>query len=213
VIDRRVAVGALIVRKRRPYLTLTLGTLAFRYDTFLTKRHTDDALAAFREKAHLQPLVGVENVVFPFRIAIDIAAVARRRREAPEAPEGAATDGEPLHQHTIQPDIEVVRLSEPADVFDVVGLKVDFGGVLAVHGEVMPDGQAAARPEREIFAQPLGLIEQRVDAVSADGRSGRRRADRHAADFSGCRHVAVEQRRRNRQNVRHVVEAVRMGIV
>ena len=79
-------------------------------------------------------------------------------------------------------------------------------GVLAVGGELMAREQSAARAER----QPLDVVVLRGVLGHLIHRLARRRyvAHRQAADLSRRRHVGLEQRRRQPQRARQIVEAV-----
>ena len=87
--------------------------------------------------------------------------------------------------------------------------------VLAVDGKIVPDRNAGARIERQIVAEPFvphTLHRVALGIVNLFDRLYREVADRQPADAARRRHVALEQRRRCRQDGRDVVEAV-SGIV
>ena len=73
----------------------------------------------------------------------------------------------------------------------------------------MPDGEPAARAERQILVHPVVLHEVPRDVVELDGRLHRDVADRQPADPARRRQVALEQPGRHRQHVGVVVEPER----
>ena len=158
---------------------------------------------------NLQPLVGVVHVVFPLALHHDVPGVPAGRSHALRA----AADREPLDERAVQPHIEVVRPTHPPDVIVVVGLQLDLDAVFAVNGEVMPDRDAAERPERQVLAQSIVLHEIQMDLVGIHLRTGGGDSDRQPADLSSCREVAVEQRRRHGQLLGVVVESLIVGVI
>ena len=79
--------------------------------------------------------------------------------------------------------------------------------VVAVGGEVVRDGDAAARAERRAGDVPH-LREGLRDDVGVYRRRGVRVAHRHPCDPAGGGQVALQQGRRDGQDVRHVVVAL-----
>ena len=73
----------------------------------------------------------------------------------------------------------------------------------------MPNGEPAARAERQILVHPVVLHEVPRDVVELDGRLHRDVADRQPADPARRRQVALEQPGRHRQHVGVVVEPER----
>ena len=103
--------------------------------------------------------------------------------------------------------------AETPDVVVEVGLQLDLDRVLAIHRKGVSDGDAAARTERQVFAQSRVLNQQPWDVVGLDHRTRQRPTQRLARDFLCSRHVPIEQCGRDRQHIRDVVEAVLIGIV
>ena len=87
-------------------------------------------------------------------------------------------------------------------------LQLDADLVLAVRREVMSDGRAATRAEWLRFAHAIALQQGLRHGVGLHRRADRGVPHRKTTDLSGRRHVALEQRRRQRQHVGDVVEAV-----
>ena len=71
----------------------------------------------------------------------------------------------------------------------------------------MPDGDAPARPERQVLAHAAVLEPHRGQDVGIGGRLDAGVSDREPADAPRREDVAVEQGRRHREDVGHVVEA------
>ena len=106
---------------------------------------------------------------------------------------------------------------EPASVIGLNASGRDANLVFRVERKVVLEGKAASRTKRQIVAHPFippGQAELRVsrwlellhDRLHLDV------ADRQPADLSGGRQIPLEQRRRRRQHVGDVVEAV-AGVV
>ena len=85
-------------------------------------------------------------------------------------------------------------------------LQLNPDDVFAIDREVVPNHGSAARAERQIVAHPVLLDQRARQRVGADERTHRWIADRQAADLARRRHVAVEQRRRQREHVADIVE-------
>src|SRR5262249_10068586 len=93
--------------------------------------------------------------------------------------------------------------------------EADLEDVFGVDREVVRDGHAGARVERQVFAQLLvarRFVRIAFRVVDLLGRLQREIADGAAADPARRRQVAIEQRRRGREHRGDVVEAV-AGIV
>ena len=81
----------------------------------------------------------------------------------------------------------------------------------------MARGDAAARSQRKLFAQTLGLPEPRAlvrvvldGGVALEGRPNRGIAHRQARDLRRGRQIAIQERRHHRQRIGVGVEAVRL---
>ena len=72
----------------------------------------------------------------------------------------------------------------------------------------MTRGEPAARTERLELAHPCMLQKHRRRRVGRGRGADRRLADGQLRDLAGGEHVALEQRRRQGQHIRDVVEAV-----
>ena len=150
----------------------------------------------------------MQRVVLPVVGPADVAGKADRGGHARRL----AAERQPLDALSVQPELDLVRGVDAPDVADVVRLQPHLDAVFPVHRKVMPDGRAAARPERQVLALLIVLDQVQGHVVGRDlGAAGGRLADRQAADLLGGRHVALEQRGRQRQRGGDVVEAVPVG--
>ena len=120
---------------------------------------------------------------------------------------GRAADGEQRHPRAVQAHLELLPVLEAAHVVVELPLQANLDVVLGIEGKVVSDRDAAARPERQILAHAEILKPHRGDRVDLGRRLEGRVAHREAADPARREDVAVEQRRRHREDVRHVVEA------
>src|SRR5262245_64925079 len=97
---------------------------------------------------------------------------------------------------------------ESADVPLVSPVEIHLQEVLAIHGEVVTNRQTASRAERQILAPPIVLPEVLANRVLVRARCRRRVSNGEPAHFPGRREVALEQQRRDGEDVRNVVEPV-----
>ena len=167
---------------------------------------------ASRER-HLEVIVRFEHVDFPLRIAEQWRVARKARRDRLGVRRRVAPHREPPHESAVHTDVQVLGGSEAPDVVGVGTLETEPDGVVAVDRKPMPDRDAASRPERQILAEAVVLIQQERNAIGLDRRGRRRDPDREPADLARRRQVTVEQGRGHRQYVRHVVEAVRVRII
>ena len=106
-----------------------------------------------------------------------------------------------------------MRLAHADDVVVLLPPQEDFDRVLRVEREEVPDQRAALRAERLILAEPFVLHERLGNLERVDDRIERRIADGEAAQRPRGRQIVLEQRRRDREHARHVVEAFLIGFV
>ena len=144
----------------------------------------------------------MQRVLLPLAVAQDGAGERLRRRRS----RGAA-DGEQRHAPAVQTDLDLLPLLESADIAVQLPPQPDSYVVLGVQREVVPERDPAARAERQVLAHALILEPQLGDDIGLGRRIGGRIAQRLAADLARSGQVALEERRRHRENVRHVVEA------
>ena len=104
-------------------------------------------------------------------------------------------------------------LPRAADVVVEVAMQVDLEPVLPVEREVVLRGEAAPRPERQVLARADVLHLELGHRVGLAARRHRGVADRELADPPRRRQVALHQRRRDRQHLGVVVEALGVRIV
>ena len=122
-----------------------------------------------------------------------------------------AADLREEHALAVDRDLELVRELQAGHVADDVAQQEDVEFVVGVLREVVAEQQAAARAER----QSLDVILLRVvgrHAVRLSRTTSRVGADGQAADLARRREVLLEQRRRDAQHARDVVEAVALVV-
>ena len=163
----------------------------------------------FHRHANLEPPVGGQHVVLPFRVAGRVAREILRRGHA----FAFAADGEPFQQRAIEPDVDLMRLAHTDEVVVELPLELELDEIFAVHGELIIDGNAAARAERQILAHPLVLHEVALDLEDIDDRPTCRVADGQPADHARRRQIVLQQCGRYREDAGNVVEALLFGIV
>ena len=192
---------ALRDRQHLPRRARLQHAVAFRPP--LHERDTHRPRARPHGHAQRKVPVGVERVLLPRRVA---------RHGAGEGPRGrgprCAAHEERRHAGAVDPHLEPLPVLEAAHVVVELPPQPDADLVLSVGREVVPDRDAAARPERQVLAHALILEAHAGQAVRLRRRRGGRMADREPRDPAGREEVAVEQGRRHRERVGDVVEAV-----
>ena len=205
--DRGVAIPHVVDRDREHRLPRLQHAL--RRGQVAHERDADDARAGLGLKPQLEVGIGVERVVLPLGIAEDVAGVARRRRPSWRL----AADLEPLQQHAVEADVELLGSAEPADVVHVVSMQANPDLVLAVDREVVIDRGPAARPERQFLAHPIVLNQQDGYLVALLDRRERRAPDGEPRDPARHGQVPLEKNRRDGQHIGDVVEALFVDVV
>ena len=181
---------------------------AFRLPQLPHERDADDARSRLHRHADLQACVAADlHVRFPFGIAgkagFAVAGVTGRGGPALSFP----SDGEPFQQLAIEPDIELLRPAHAHDVVLILPPETNFDEVLGVDRKDMPNRDAAARSERQILALPIVLHHVQGNLECLEARAGGRQTRRKPRDLTRHRHVSLQVGRRNREDVREVVEA------
>ena len=150
--------------------------------------------------AHFQTRVAVLlHVLLPLgRAGISRLTVARIAR-AGRTSFCFASHGESLEQLSVQPHVELLLPSHALEIVLIVSLQAHLDHVFAVCRELVLDGDAAARTQREIFALTILLRDvqwnfemSRLSALPAAIRG-------EARDVARDRHVAFEMRRGDRE--------------
>ncbi len=159
--------------------------------------------------AHFQARIRGERVFLPLGIAQHVPGKTLWGR----SPVALAADRERPGSLAVETNLETLRLIETGDVVVNLTAQADLDQVLAVDGKVMMNGDPASRTERQLVADLSVLLCQIGNSVGLGDRPRRARPERQAADLSGRRHVAFQERRRNRQQAGHVVEAMYVGVV
>ena len=112
---------------------------------------------------------------------------------------------ERLDSPAVQQRVDAVGVQQAPDLVDPVARHADPEHVLPVHREVVRDGDAAARAERQVLVRATVLHERPRDAVRDSPHRGV--ADGQPADLARRRHVALQEQRRDGQDVGDIVEA------
>ena len=208
MLDRRVAVAHLVHGHREHALAGLQHPL--RLGEPPHERDPDDARTGLGPEAHPHVGVGEEHVLFPLGVAEQVAAVAGRGLHALGL---LAAEDEGADELAVQPHLELVARAHAADVVHVVAVQADLQVVLAVDGEDVADGDAPARPERQVVAHAVVLQQQDGDLVGLRGRPQGGLAERRPPDLAGGRQVALHEGGRDGQHVGVVVEAVLVEVV
>ena len=99
-----------------------------------------------------------------------------------------------------------MRLLHPADVHPWSSFQANAEDVFAVGREVMTDGDAATRSERQALADAILLHEILGHVVGLERRADRGVAEGEAPNLAGRREVPLSEQRRERQHAADVVE-------
>ena len=75
-----------------------------------------------------------------------------------------AADGERLDANAVDTDVELLLAVEAGDVVVDLPAEANLDQVLGVHRKVMANREAAARPERQVFAE-LTVLQRQVGDV------------------------------------------------
>ena len=161
-------------------------------------------------EAHPHVGVGEEHVLFPLGVAEQVAAVAGRGLHSLGL---LAAEDEGADELAVQPHLELVARAHAPDVVHVVAVEANLEVVLAVDGEDVADGDAPARPERQVVAHPVVLQQQDGDLVGLRRRPQRRLPERGPPDLARGRQVPLHQGRGDGEHVGVVVEAVLVEVV
>ncbi len=103
-----------------------------------------------------------------------------------------------------------MHVGQSANFVHRVPLQADADRVVAVRREVVTNGDASARSQRQVLAHPFVLDQILRRAIYRQPRHGR--PERQLADLARGGHVAIQQRRRGGQHLCDVVESQR-GII
>ena len=124
-----------------------------------------------------------------------------------------AAEDEPVHQCSVDPDVQFLLPSEPASIARIVLLKTYPDSVFAVHREGMADGHAPTGAQGQIVTHPDVLASRVVRSVARRTRPRRRQSDRQSGDRPGDRQVPLHVKRRNAQGVGNIVEPAAHSLV
>ena len=186
----------------------------FRFPQLADEGDADGVRSGLDAGADLEVRVSADlHVLFPLGVTgkpgLAAAGITGRRR--PALP--AAANGKALEQPAIEADIEPLRPAHAHDVVLVLPPQADFNHVLGIDRKVVMNGDAAARPERQVFALAVVLHDVQRNLERLDRRPRRRQTRREPRQLARDRQVALEMRGGNRENVGEVVEAPVGGIV
>ena len=180
---------------------------SFRFPQLPHERHADNAGTRLDRDADLDPGVsGKLHVLFPLGIAGKAWLSAAGPTGCGGPALGPASYGEPLQQLPIQPNVESLRPPNAFEVILILPLQTNFDQVLAVDRKVVANRDAAPGSERQIFALPVVLQHVQRDGEGLERGTGRRKTRREPGDLTGDRHVSLQVGRRNREDIRKVVE-------
>ena len=168
---------------------------SLRLPQLTNEGHADDVRSGVGSDAHLETRIAGElHVLFPLGIAgkarLTIARITERGRPALRI----APDGEALHQLSVEANIELLWPPHAFEVVLILALQSNLDEVLALHGEVVRNRNAAARAKREILALPVVLEHVDRDVECLDARARRRQSGCGARDLSRDREIALEMR-------------------
>ena len=81
-----------------------------------------------------------------------------------------------FNEPAIEPHVELLRPPHAYEVVLILPLQTNLDQVLAVDREVVRDGHAAARSERQVFALPIVLhdMQRNLEASDSPGLAGGR---------------------------------------
>ncbi len=186
----------------------------FRFPHLAHKRNSDDVRSSLDGDAHFQTGVAADlHVLLPRVIAgksrLAVTFIAGGRRTAFRF----SADGETLQEPAVQTDIESLRPSHPFQVILILALQTNLKEILAIDREVVMDGQAAARSERQVFVLPVLLQDMQRDLESVHFRLSWRQARREPRDLARDGEVSLHVRGRDGQGIGKVVEAAVRGFI
>ena len=170
--------------------------------------------AGFDRHANLEAGISADlHVLFPLLIAgiagLAVAGVARTGGPA----FAFTTDGEPLQQLSVEPHVELLRPTHAHQVVLVLPPQTNLDAVVSSRREVVARGDAAASPERQIFALPIVLHHVLGNFEHFERGPLWRQRGREPGHLTRHRQVPLQVRRRDRQRVGELVEAAVGGFV
>ena len=95
----------------------------------------------------------------------------------------------------VQPDLEAPRLTDSADEVATGSLQDDLDDVLAVRGEMVANGETAARPKRQVFAGAILLQVIERHAILRYARTDPGIGDGKASDAARRDQITIKQAR------------------
>ena len=181
---------------------------AFRLPQLPHEEDADEARSGLDRDADLQPGVSASlHVGFPFGIAgkagFTVAGITGRGGP----PLASASDGEALQQLSIESDIELLWPAHAHDVVLILPAQANLDAIFAVDWKVMANRDAATGSERQVFALPVVLQHVQWNRVRREPRTCGRQTGREPRDLTGHRQISLQVGRRNREDIREVVEA------
>ena len=167
---------------------------AFGFGQPPDERHAHGSLTRLGGKPDFQPGIPRVHVVLPLGIPGDVPGKTQRGH----LPDGiGVTHRKAGDELTIHPYVELLRRRKADDVVRKIPVQANLDGVLAVHRKVVPDRNAATRPERERVVLTIVLQQTRVYAIAGDSRSDRRGSHGETTDLSSGGQVSRYQIWRN----------------
>ena len=166
-------------------------------------------LSGLHRHARLKTRIGRMHVDLEFGRALRVAGEILGHGRAL----GFATHREAFDADSVQPDIDLVRLTHAHDVVVELPPEQNFDRVIAVQRKVVMDERAALRSKRQVVAHMIVLHEEAGVSVSIDRRVEREIAHGEAAHFARRRKVILKQHGRHGENAGHVVETFLIRVI
>ena len=161
-VDGRVAVIQLVGRA----CEAVLRRLKYpgRFVVLPDERDRNVSRPCFHRETHFQAGISRLHVHFPLGIALILSDETLRRRPAL----AFTADIEPLEQHAVQADFDLMRITHPDDVVVQLPPQKHLDGVLAIDRKMMTNHRAALRPEGKVVARALVLHQRFGNLISVD---------------------------------------------
>src|SRR5262249_39013993 len=125
----------------------------------------------------------------------------------------AATDGEPLQQLPVEPNVELLRPAHALDVVLILPLKSNLDQILAAYRKVVVNRDAASGAQREALALTTVRQDMQRDFESLQAWTGGRQSGGEPRDLPRHRKIPLDVNCGDGERIRNVVEADVGGLV